>query len=56
MTRATPMTLREKSTPEIVCLVDDGFAMLRSIGRLHASDGEFLGAVRTALAMKSRWP
>jgi FixJ family two-component response regulator len=34
-----PMTLSEKSTPEIVCLVDDDSAVLRSIGRLLASDG-----------------
>jgi len=47
----------EKSAPEIVCLVDDDFAVLRSIGRLLASDGftarsfdkpkEFLAHVRT---------
>jgi FixJ family two-component response regulator len=33
------MTLSEKTAPEIVCLVDDDFAVLRSIGRLLASDG-----------------
>ena len=33
------MTPIEKSTPEIVCLVDDDSAVLRSIGRLLASDG-----------------
>jgi two-component system response regulator FixJ len=29
----------EKSAPEIVCLVDDDSAVLKSIGRLLASDG-----------------
>jgi two-component system response regulator HydG len=33
------MTLNAKSTPEIVCLVDDDSAVLKSIGRLLASDG-----------------
>jgi len=33
------MTPSEKSSPEVVCLVDDDFAVLRSIGRLLASDG-----------------
>jgi FixJ family two-component response regulator len=33
------MTPSEKSGPEIVCLVDDDSAVLRSIGRLLASDG-----------------
>jgi FixJ family two-component response regulator len=33
------MTLSEKPTPEIVCLVDDDSAVLKSIGRLLASDG-----------------
>jgi FixJ family two-component response regulator len=33
------MTPSEKSAPEIVCLVDDDSAVLRSIGRLLASDG-----------------
>ena len=33
------MTSSEKPTPEIVCLVDDDSAVLRSIGRLLASDG-----------------
>lgn len=33
------MTPSEKSTPEIVCLVDDDSAVLRSIGRLLSSDG-----------------
>jgi two-component system response regulator FixJ len=33
------MTLNEKPAPEIVCLVDDDSAVLRSIGRLLASDG-----------------
>ena len=47
----------EKSAPEIVCLVDDDSAVLRSIGRLLASDGftarsfdkpkEFLAYVRS---------
>jgi FixJ family two-component response regulator len=33
------MTPGEKPTPEIVCLVDDDSAVLRSIGRLLSSDG-----------------
>jgi FixJ family two-component response regulator len=33
------MTSSEASAPEIVCLVDDDSAVLRSIGRLLASDG-----------------
>jgi FixJ family two-component response regulator len=33
------MTSSEKPAPEIVCLVDDDSAVLRSIGRLLASDG-----------------
>ena len=33
------MTPNEKNAPEIVCLVDDDSAVLRSIGRLLASDG-----------------
>jgi FixJ family two-component response regulator len=33
------MTPTEKPSPEIVCLVDDDSAVLRSIGRLLASDG-----------------
>jgi FixJ family two-component response regulator len=33
------MTLSEKPAPEIVCLVDDDSAVLKSIGRLLASDG-----------------
>jgi FixJ family two-component response regulator len=33
------MTPSEKQEAEIVCLVDDDFAVLRSIGRLLASDG-----------------
>jgi two-component system response regulator FixJ len=33
------MTVSEKSLPEIVCLVDDDPAVLKSIGRLLASDG-----------------
>jgi len=33
------MTPSEKPSPEIVCLVDDDSAVLRSIGRLLASDG-----------------
>jgi two-component system response regulator FixJ len=33
------MTPSETSAPEIVCLVDDDSAVLRSIGRLLASDG-----------------
>lgn len=33
------MTPSEKTAPEIVCLVDDDSAVLRSIGRLLASDG-----------------
>ena len=33
------MTPSEKSSAEIVCLVDDDSAVLRSIGRLLASDG-----------------
>jgi two-component system response regulator FixJ len=47
----------EKPAPEIVCLVDDDFAVLKSIGRLLASDGfsarsfdrpkDFLGYVRS---------
>jgi two-component system response regulator FixJ len=51
------MTPSEKPAPEIVCLVDDDSAVLRSIGRLLASDGlvprafdkpkEFLAHVRT---------
>jgi FixJ family two-component response regulator len=51
------MTPTEKPEPEIVCLVDDDSAVLRSIGRLLASDGfsarsfdrpkEFLAHVRT---------
>jgi FixJ family two-component response regulator len=51
------MTSREKSDAEIVCLVDDDPSVLRSIGRLLASDGfsarafnkpqEFLAHVQT---------
>lgn len=51
------MTLSEKPAPEIVCLVDDDSAVLKSIGRLLASDGfsarsfdkpkEFLSHVQT---------
>ena len=33
------MTPSEKPAPEIVCLVDDDSAVLKSIGRLLASDG-----------------
>ena len=33
------MTPSETSSPEIVCLVDDDSAVLKSIGRLLASDG-----------------
>jgi FixJ family two-component response regulator len=33
------MTPSEKHTPEVVCLVDDDSAVLKSIGRLLASDG-----------------
>jgi FixJ family two-component response regulator len=33
------MTPSEKSEPEIVCLVDDDSAVLKSIGRLLSSDG-----------------
>lgn len=33
------MTPSERPAPEIVCLVDDDSAVLRSIGRLLASDG-----------------
>ena len=33
------MTSTEKSTTEVVCLVDDDLAVLKSIGRLLASDG-----------------
>jgi FixJ family two-component response regulator len=33
------MTLSEKPAPEIVCLVDDDSAVLKSIGRLLVSDG-----------------
>jgi FixJ family two-component response regulator len=33
------MTPTEKSEPEIVCLVDDDSAVLKSIGRLLSSDG-----------------
>jgi FixJ family two-component response regulator len=33
------MTPSEKRAPEIVCLVDDDSAVLKSIGRLLASDG-----------------
>lgn len=33
------MTQTEKPAPEIVCLVDDDSAVLKSIGRLLASDG-----------------
>jgi two-component system response regulator FixJ len=33
------MTPSQKRAPEIVCLVDDDSAVLRSIGRLLASDG-----------------
>jgi FixJ family two-component response regulator len=33
------MTPSEKPAPEIVCLVDDDSGVLRSIGRLLASDG-----------------
>ena len=33
------MTPSETSAPEIVCLVDDDSAVLKSIGRLLASDG-----------------
>lgn len=51
------MTPTEKTAPEIVCLVDDDSAVLKSIGRLLASDGfsarsfdkpkDFLAHVRT---------
>ena len=51
------MTPSERHAPEIVCLVDDDSAVLRSIGRLLASDGfsarsfdkpkEFLAHVQT---------
>ena len=51
------MTPSETTAPEIVCLVDDDSAVLRSIGRLLASDGfsarsfdkpkEFLAHVQT---------
>jgi FixJ family two-component response regulator len=51
------MSPTEKPAPEIVCLVDDDAAVLRSIGRLLASDGclarsfdkprEFLAHVHT---------
>jgi FixJ family two-component response regulator len=51
------MTPSEKPSPEIVCLVDDDSAVLRSIGRLLSSDGfsarsfdkpkEFLGHLQT---------
>ena len=51
------MTPTEKPAPEIVCLVDDDSAVLKSIGRLLASDGfsarsfdkpkDFLSHVRT---------
>jgi FixJ family two-component response regulator len=51
------MTLSKKPAPEIVCLVDDDSAVLKSIGRLLASDGftarafdkprEFLAHVQT---------
>ena len=50
-------TPSEKPAPEIVCLVDDDFAVLKSIGRLLASDGfsarsfdkpkDFLAHIRT---------
>jgi two-component system, LuxR family, response regulator FixJ len=33
------MTPNETSTPEVVCLVDDDKGVLKSIGRLLASDG-----------------
>ena len=52
-----PMTPSEKPAREIVCLVDDDSAVLRSIGRLLASDGfsarsfdkpkDFLAHIRT---------
>ena len=51
------MTSSEKPAPEIVCLVDDDSAVLKSIARLLASDGfsarsfdkpkDFLAHVRT---------
>lgn len=51
------MTLSEKLATEVVCLVDDDAAVLKSIGRLLASDGflvrsfgkpkDFLALVRT---------
>jgi FixJ family two-component response regulator len=51
------MTPSQKPAPKIVCLVDDDSAVLRSIGRLLASDGflarafekpkDFLAYVRT---------
>lgn len=51
------MTPTEKRAPEIVCLVDDDFSVLKSIGRLLASDGfaarsfdkptDFLAYIRT---------
>jgi FixJ family two-component response regulator len=51
------MTPSEKPAPEIVCLLDDDSAVLKSIGRLLASDGfsarsfekpkEFLAHVQT---------
>jgi FixJ family two-component response regulator len=51
------MTPSDKSEPEIVCLVDDDSAVLKSIGRLLASDGfsarsfdkprEFLSHIQT---------
>lgn len=50
------MTPTEKTAPEVVCLVDDDLAVLKSIARLLASDGlsvrafndpqEFLAHVR----------
>jgi len=33
------MTPTERTTPEIVCLVDDDSAVLKSLGRLLASEG-----------------
>ena len=62
------MTSSENPAPEIVCLVDDDSAVLKSIGRLLASDGfssrsfdkpkDFLAHVRTnavALVVLDIW-
>ena len=56
------MTPIEKTATEVVCLVDDDLAVLKSIGRLLASDGlsvrafnhpqEFLAYVQAHLC---RW-